>query len=479
MTEVRNDNRTLINSIDDVIPFYTGNGNTLDQQYIGFETEIGVYKQDKDNRPVGTTTEDTAQLLKYLKDRGYHAQLEMASAVEYASPPFRLTKIAQAVKEVADSWSDYNAAIRAQGFVANDASFFPFATLKSAEENLVDRDRARGLVKGMKLHKPEEFLKITLLATSTQVSLSYSSPADLYDLLATGYALQAPIFALFGNYPAFIEGSDKRIDFNPRAAFYEAFGDQGGVPRSLLDAKDGDDFIRRHAQQVLQNQLLYYYDHDGSIVWPEKPVTFLELKELGLNTRSNYDLSESFIYSDLKVTNIRDEDGQPIGKRVEVRGLDAGETAVRSGLPFIHAALRDPEASTQVKALLAEYGLTPGQDGWQQRVVDARHNAAFHAGKYLDVPFGTRPDGTPGNLKAFSRELADILKLYAQRNPAVADAIQPVIAIAESGLTQAEQKSRTTLSYEHANQLLLKSSNDNPRPAHAAGFNSTARTKGL
>lgn len=478
MTDVRRDDFTLINSVEDVIPFYKGNGLALDKQYIGFETEIGVYKKGADNQPVGTTTQDTAELLAYLKKLGHQAQLEMASAVEYASPPFRVTEVTQLVKEIKQSWDDYHQAIEAKGFVANDSPFFPFATLQSAEENLVDRDRARGLVKGMKQHKAPEFLKVTLLATSTQISLSYKDPNDLHDLLVTGYALQAPIFALFGNYPAFIEGKNDRLDYNPRAAFYEAFGEQGSIPSSLLQAKDGDDFVRRHAQQVFETPLLFYYDRDNTIIWPEKPVTFAELKDLGLNTRSNYDLAETFVYSDLKVCNIRDDEGRPTGKRVEVRGLDAGETGALGGVPFIHALLRDPDANAQVKGRLSEYGLTPDHDGWQQRIVEARHNAAYHNGKYLDVDFGVRADGKPGNLAEFSRELATVLELYVQRNPELKSATQPVIDIAKSGVTQAELKNRATKDYEHANRQLLAVANDNPQHAHAAGFTQAARVKG-
>lgn len=478
MTDVRRDNFTRINSLEEVIDWYKGNGLAADKQYIGFETEIGVYKKDANNQPIGASTQDSQNLLEYLKSIGHNAQLEMASAVEYASPPFRVTEVPQLVKEIRQSWDDYHAAIKSQGFEANDASFFPFATLESAEKNLVDRDRARGLVKGMKLHKAPEFLKVTLLATSTQVSLSFKDPADLYDILATGYALQAPIFALFANHPAFIEGSEKRLDFNPRASFYEAFGDQGSIPKTFLEAKDGDDFVRRHAQQVCDTPLLYYYDHNQQIVWPEKPVTFTELIPQGLNTRSNFDLAESFVYSDLKVCNIRDEEGRPTGKRVEVRGLDAGELGALGAVPFIHAVLRDPVASEQVKALLADYGLVPGQDGWQQRIVEARHNAAAHGGKYLDVVFGQRPDGTAGNLAEFSKELAKVLEQYAARTPGVKDALQPVIDIAKSGLTLAERKSRATVDYAHANKQLVAATNDNVSTqgiAQARGFTQAAK----
>lgn len=460
MTDVRSDDFTLINSVNDVIPLYQGNRLAENRQYIGFETEICVYK-DVGGKPVAASSQDCAKLLQHLKDLGHQPQLEMASAVEYASPPFRVTEVPQLVAEIRQSWKDYTAAIREQGFTPNDSALLPFVTLESAESNLVDRDRARGLVKGMKLFKEPEFLKVTLLCTSTQVSLSYKDPDDLHDLLTTGYALQAPIYALFGNYPAFVEGSSERIGINPRAAFYDAFGKQGGIPETLLTAKDGSDFIRKHAGQVFETPLLFYYDHDKNLVWPEKPVTFEELKAIGLNTRSNYDLAESFIYTDLKVCNIRDESGHPTGKRIEVRGFDAGKLGVEGSVPFIHAVLRDPQTSSQVKALLSEYGLSPDQEGWQDRVKEARHNAAFHDGKYLDVAFGVKPDGNPGNLRDFCRELGGLLELHAQRNPGIAAALQPVTEICRTGLTLAEQKSLATRDYDHANRQLLAVANDN------------------
>jgi len=471
MTDVRSDDFTLINSIDDATPLYAGNQLAADKQYLGFETEICFYKPGADGKPVAASAKDCADVLQHIKQLGYQPQLEMASAVEYASPPYRVTEAAQLTAEIRQSFAAYNDAIREKGFTPNDQSLLPFATLDSAEGNLVDRDRARGLVKGMKLFKDPEFLKVTLLCTSTQVSLSYKDPADLHDLLSTGYALSAPIYGLFANHPAYVEGSDKRLDVNPRAAYYEAFGKQGGIPESFLGAKDGEDFIRRHAKQVFETELLFYYDRDKNLVWPEKPVKFEELKAIGLNTRSNYDLAESFIYTDLKVCNIRDEEGRPTGKRVEVRGLDAGELGVRAGIPFIHAALRDPQARLEVKALLADYGLSPDQDGWQQRTLDARHNAAHHGGKYLDVAFGVRPDGTAGTLRDFAKDLGNVLERYAARNPQLADAVAPLLEICKTGISQAQQINAATRDYKHANSRLLQASNDNTTvatPASAA-----------
>src|SRR5690606_24403061 len=244
MTDVRNDDLTRINSIEDVLPLYRGNGQPAEKQYIGFETEICLYRKNAAGKPVAASSRECSELLQHLRDRGLSPQLEMASAVEYASPAFRVTETAQLNAEIAQAWQDYTAAIRDKGLIPSDGALLPFVTLDSAKENLVDRDRARGLVKGMGLFKAPEFLKVTLLCTSTQVSLSYKDPEDLRDLLATGYALTGAIFGVFSNYPAYVEGKEHaRVDYNPRAAFYEAFGRDGGIPESLLDAKDGEDCI--------------------------------------------------------------------------------------------------------------------------------------------------------------------------------------------------------------------------------------------
>jgi gamma-glutamylcysteine synthetase len=465
MTDVRNDDFTLIRSIDDVIPLYRGNGQQEHEQYIGFETEIFVYRKGADGQPVAASSRDCAQIVEHLKSRGLEPQLEMASAVEYASPAYPVTQVAKLNADIARAWKDYTQGIREAGFQTNDAALAPFVTLDSAKDNLVDRDRARGLVKGMDLFKAPEFLKVTLLCTSTQVSLSYASPDDLRSTLATGYALNGAIFGVFANYPAFIEGQDERLQTNPRAAFYDAFGKDGGIPDSLLQSKDGDDFIRRHAEQVFKTDMLFYYDQKQNLVWPEKPVKFEELEKIGLNTRSNYDLAETFVYTDFKVCNIRNSAGVPIGKRLEVRGFDAGETGALAAVPFCHALLRDAVGRDAVQGLLADYGLLPDQDSWQDRLKAARHSAAHHGGKFLDVPFGTRPDGTDGNLKDFARDLGKILKAYTARNPELAAALAPVITICETGKPQAQIKSEQTRNYTHAVAQLVTANDDAQTPA--------------
>ena len=87
------------------------------------------------------------------------------------------------------------------------------------------------------------------------------------------------------------------------------------------------------------------------------------------------------------------------------------------------------------------------------------------------MPFGQRPDGTPGTLKEFCRDLGDILALYAQRNPQLAEATAPLIEVCKTGITQAETKAKATKDYRQANALLLgafATSNDNMKPVSGA-----------
>lgn len=440
MTDILNNDLTLIHTIDDVIPLYQGNGLAAEQQRIGFETEIFIYKIDTDGKPRCATADECKQLVNHLENLGQTPQLEMASAVEYASPAFRVTEADNLNTEIKSAWDVYQQEIRNLGFIASDNAIASFNTLEHAAENLVDRERARGLVHGMKLFKKEEFLKVTLLCTSTQISLSYADSNDLFDILTTAYALTPVFFGVFANYPASIENDISTADYNPRARFYAAFGKDGGIPDSLLKATNGDEFIRLHAQQVFETEMLFYYKTDKNdpkvrrTIWPEKPVKFSELAVIGLNTRTNYDLAETFIYSDQKVCNIRDENGNPIGKRVEIRAFDAGTLGALSSVPFVHALLRDEETNARLKGLLLQYCMTPESHGWPERLREARHAIAEHGGKYLDVPYGT------GMLKNFCQSLGVILQLHCQRHPQMAQSLLPVIEICQTGISQAERK---------------------------------------
>ncbi|MDD9900334.1 MAG: hypothetical protein OXT65_05095 [Alphaproteobacteria bacterium] len=456
MTDVRNNDRSLIATAEDVIPLYAGNNLPDSEQTIGMETEIGIRGTDAQGSPRLASAAECATLVKNLSRDTAGAQLEMVSAVEYASPPFRVTETEELSRTVETARQAFFKGIENNGFTPVDSALHDFATMDAAKANLVNRDRARGLVRGMAMHKDPAFLKVTLLCTSTQVSLSYKDPDDLLDMLKTGYALTPAIFGIFENHPTRVEGKAEPCTGSPRAQWYGQFGKDGGIPDSVLQAKDGADLIRRHAEQVFDTQMLYYYDNSGDIVWPEERVTFHDLQKDGLNTRSNYDLAETFIYTHIKICNIRDAEGTPTGKRIELRAFDGGEPGLSGATPFAIATLRDPVAREQVKGLLYEYGFAPDNPDYGTRVREACGAIANHNGKYLDVPFGVKPDGTKGTLKNFAKDLGDILQLYAQRHPEAGKALAGTIEVCKTGLNKAEQAARTEAAAKPVNDNTLR-----------------------
>lgn len=431
MTEVRKDDKRLIHSPADVHAQYAGNGLPAAAQTIGMETEICLYHRAPHGRLRGASARECFNLVAGLTAAGYPAQLEMASALEYASPAFGVTDLARMNATVSQDYAVFLQAIAAAGLSVGTAQL-PFATLETARANLVDRERARGLVEGMSRFKHPSFLKVTLLCTSTQVSLSYADADDLYQTLAIGYALSPVIFALFADHPAFVDGGKDTRATHPRAAWYGDFGAVGGIPDSFLQASDGADFIRRHAEQVFANEMLFYYDAEGTVVWPEKPLPFRDLATIGLNTQSNYDLAESFLYHDLKVCNIRDENGVPTGKRVEFRGFDGGTLGALTAHGFIGLLLRDPPTTNTLQHLLRRYGMTPDCADFAENLVTAREAAAHHGGKFMDVRYGR------GNLKAFCAELAEVLYHAASSQPALLTGpLQTLLGVARTGCSRA------------------------------------------
>ena len=204
MTDVRNDDLTRINTIHDVVPLYRGNGDSLKKQYIGFETEIYLYRKDADGQPVAASSRECSELLQKLKDRGQNPQLEMASAVEYASPAFRVTETAQLNAEVKSAWQEYKSAIHAQGLIPSDGALLQGAKLQS----------------DMELQKIELF-KSQIQAWAEGINAD-KTRFDAYQVTTQGEVSKAQV-----------------LDAQARAfaAEVQAYGTKAGIETSVLDAR--------------------------------------------------------------------------------------------------------------------------------------------------------------------------------------------------------------------------------------------------
>src|SRR5690606_8736374 len=125
VTDVSKDDLGLVHDAGDVISLYRGNGLPECEQRIGMEREIFMYRRGDDGNPVAATAQECLHVANALKSAGHAPQLEIASAIEYASPAFCVTETTPLLREITQALGDYDAAIQAQGLVRNDGAMAP------------------------------------------------------------------------------------------------------------------------------------------------------------------------------------------------------------------------------------------------------------------------------------------------------------------------------------------------------------------
>jgi hypothetical protein len=277
---------------------------------------------------------------------------------------------------------------------------------------MVSRERLQVSLKAMQEIFSPETLRLPLLTSSVQTSFSPEDEDALFRMAYRGYALTPLLMAATNSSAGFLLNEDKPVDFLPRGKYYLGYGDAGGISPAFLKAENGQEFIQNHIDAVFAAPMHFAYDLDGGIIPAGKDnrITYAKLVEQGLGTRSNYELAETFLYNDVKVCNLRDEDGRVIGKRLEVRGGDSGIDQPVMAVLLTAALVPDGKAAEQLDALLKDYGFTGNPKADADLFLSSRAAAVEHGGKFMDVAFGT------GRLRDFAADVAGILvNAYAGR----------------------------------------------------------------
>lgn len=400
MTDVQKNKQTKITGIEDALSLYA-------PPPAGYAGRIGVEVEmplvDAQGK-IPNAYQMQAMQTK-LKEKGYDAQLEPAGVVEYASPPFTLDETPKLLKAMKDGIADFEAAAAAGGFTRSPFSIVPTTTKEDALGNIVGRERLQASLKAMQEIFDENTLRLPLLTSSVQTSFSPEDADTMFRMMYRAYALSPLLMATTNSSSGFVVNEDKRIDAIPRAQYYLGYGDAGGISPAFLNAENGQELIRNHIEAVFNAPMHFAYDAEGGIILStrEEPLTFNKLAGQGLNSLSNYELAETFLYNDVKIANLRDADGNVVGKRMEVRGADSGFDQPAMALLMTAALVPDGKAADAFDALLKDYGFTgnPKQDA--ELFLASRKAAVEHNGRFMDVPFGT------GTLRDFAADVAGIL----------------------------------------------------------------------
>ncbi|MBU6475559.1 MAG: hypothetical protein KGL10_03645 [Alphaproteobacteria bacterium] len=433
MTDVKKGRSRLINSETEARALFKTAPAGVNGK-IGLEVEMPLYRPGR-TKPATPTAAEILLIRDDLKARGYDPQMEASGVIEYASDPVALGDVAALVATAHKSIAAFEDAIAARGVVRAPFCIVPTTTLREAFNNHGARERLDASLQALKAHNPAA-LNTPLLTTSVQTNFSPKSDAELFRMTCRGYALTPLLIAAMGSSSGYAENRrESRAGVHLRSLYYAAFGSASGIPRSFLTSTDAESFIRGHVAEVFDTPMFFAYAADGTLVRAPKgeTLTFRKLTGKGLNTQSNYELAETFRYTDIKIANIRNGDGEALGKRVEVRAADSGPHQPFSTLLLTAALIPDGPTADRFDALLRDYGFsgTPAQDA--ALLLAARKAAVEHGGRFMDVPFGT------GNLRDFAADVAGLVSAHYAHDKTVAPDVAKLAGILLTGESDARR----------------------------------------
>ena len=433
MTDVKKDKLNLVQSEDQARALYAPPPAGFHGK-VGLEVEMPLYRPGA-TKPDIPPPATMASMHKILKDAGYDAQLEPAGVLEYASPPVDVRDVAKLVVQSKSDIATFEKVIGEHGYARAPFAILPTTTPQDALDNKVSRERLEASLAVLSEVYPPGLSNVPLLTTGVQTSFSPKSDAEMFRMAYRGYALTSLIVASMNSSSGFAANDDKRRDdVHLRTKYYEDYGTAGGISAAFLKSETPEQFIRNHIHEVFDNPMFFAYRDDGSLLRSTKDnvLTFRKLVDQGMNTLTNYELAETFLYNDIKIANVRDSEGQVVGKRVEIRAADSGVHQPASTLLLTTALIPDGITAQKFDNLLKDYGFTgnPKQDA--AMLQSARKNAVEHNGRFMNVPFGN------GSLRDFAADVAALVIAHYDRDRNVQAEVSKLAEVLLTGESDAK-----------------------------------------
>jgi len=466
MTDVQKTNTRKITTPEDALGLYAPPPAAYTGK-MGIEVEIPLI-DTRTGAPAVPSPDVMQKIQSALQAKGYDAQLEPAGVLEYASPAATPAEIAKLVSRIKNDLDVFTSAAAAEGLTRVPFSIVPTTTEEEALSRTVSRPRLQVSIGAMKEIFPPDTLRLPLLTAAVQTSFSPKDADEMFDMATRAYLLTPLLMAACNTFSGYVVNEEARKNEIPRAKYYLGYGRAGGLSEAFLKATNGAEFIQNHIREVFQAPMHFAYDLDGNLfpASKEKPITFEGLIAQGLNTQSNYELAESFLYNDIKICNLRNEKGEVIGKRMEVRGADSGLDQPVMAALLTTAIVPKGAAADAFDALVKQYGFTgcPKEDA--PLLQAARDAVINHNGKFMDVPFGKDPQtGAPRCLRAFAADVAGIVAQRFESEPKLAADVSRLLDVLLTGNCDAKVFAAQFRSLSDAKDYMMSAA---PQPAPAA-----------
>lgn len=406
----------------------------------GMEMEFHIQDLRKPaDQPSLASDDRVLELKDNLRGKGFDVDDEIAAHM------IELKTDSYGIKELPDLVARVKAMRKTlvEEAAALDLKPSPFATLadldtKTALGNLItptaaDPDRGirpRTMMNTLQSLDMSRLIHYPLLNTSIQTSTGMKDADHMFESARRHYYLLPFYFtALNTRPPEFNKLSGEKKDIHSGIELRRIMGERGLVPASFYKATDGNSFMGQYYREVYDRPMLCHIDiqDEFHMATAYNAESIRTLKGKGLNTYSNFSLSESFDWFSGKRKAIPGTDFT----RFEYRDIDSGLANDVTFTVLSALMTQDPDCGRDVDVLLESYGYgsIPARCAVDlENDLDMVHR---NARAYLDIPYGT------GRMDQFAKDFYATIESYA-RKYGVHHHLMAFSMICETGFTEAK-----------------------------------------
>lgn len=434
MSEVNATDLTEINSADDMFALYAGSG---DQAKAGIEVELAFVNPQDSGLSVMSLSQNDA-LKKAAEKALPHGDwihneptselLEVVSnAVPFSETKAVLKDINHKIKTLSDIALE-------QGLKRSYFQELPDRTADDLLSRIMDVERYNIMYAPYRADM-KKCVQYFAVCKSNQVSVSAHNMNHMLENVRRLYLLAPFLFMLTDNSVGFSEGQPFAGHAGMSLRHHGLLEGRGGVLPYAFTADSGEEFIASHIDHVMNNPLFMYYDLQGNLArvpsgdWS---VTLNSLKDRGLNIASNYYLSQSLLWPDVKIATLKNDADEVNGHRFEARMFGVGVHQHQSAFILTAGLAFNQNFAAGVDALLAQYGFTDDDLAGSYALLLKSYKAAReHNGQFFDIEYGT------GTMAGFAKDFANLVEVLA-REEGLTDEVAPILTICRTGCTDAK-----------------------------------------
>ncbi|PCI55428.1 MAG: hypothetical protein COB36_07335 [Alphaproteobacteria bacterium] len=434
MSEVNATDLTEINSADDMFALYAGSG---DNAKAGIEVELAFVNPQKSDLPVMSFSQNDA--LKKAAEKAlpredwiHNEPTSELLEVVSSAVPFSQTK--DVLKDINNKIKILSDIALGQGLKRSYFQELPDRTADDLLSRIMDVERYKIMYAPYRADM-KKCVQYFAVCKSNQVSVSAYNMDHMLENVRRLYLLSPFLFLLTDNSVGFSEGEPFAGHAGMALRHNGLLEGRGGVLPYAFTAESGEEFIASHIDHVMNNPLFMYYDRQGNLArvpsgdWS---VTLNSLKERGLNIASNYYLSQSLLWPDVKIATLKNADDEVNGHRFEARMFGVGVHQHQSAFILTAGLAFNQSFAQGVDALLAQYGFTDDDLASSYALLLKSYKAAReHNGQFFDIEYGT------GTMAEFAKDFANLVEVLANEE-GLTDEVAPILTICRTGCTDAK-----------------------------------------